>query len=110
MASLMWKDGTRRGIVYVEGREAAEKVLAVAKRPVVNRHAKEAALPKSIGKDTKGPKRVTRAASARQPAPAESFLEGTMAVYVDRRGRPFAWQIPFDIADWDQVTAAVGAG
>ena len=33
--------------------------------------------------------------------------EQAMAVYIDPRGRPFAWQIPFDLARWDTVSAAV---
>jgi len=32
-----------------------------------------------------------------------------MAVYLDRRGKPFAWQIPFPLDAWDRVTALVNA-
>ncbi len=33
-------------------------------------------------------------------------LAGTaMAVYYDRKGRPFAWQFRFDTARWAEVTA-----
>ena len=98
MANRMWKDGTRRGIVYVESREAAEKVMAVAKLKSAGRAAATKSASESPG---------TRRRAAQ--APAEVFLEGAMAVYLDRRGRPFAWQIPFDITDWDRVTALVGA-
>lgn len=38
----------------------------------------------------------------------EAALTGAMAVYLDRRGRPFAWQIPFDMGQWDAVTALIG--
>lgn len=85
MASRVWKDG-RRGIAYVEGREIAEQVIAMAGRraaPVLPRRA---------------------ATSGR----SDAALMGAMAVYSDRRGRPFAWQIPFDIGHWDRVTALVG--
>ena len=85
MASKVWKDGTRRGMAYVEGKETARKVMEVTGRlPVVQ-----------------APRR--RTASANGDAP----MEGAMAVYTDRRGRPFAWQIPFDIRCWDSVTAMV---
>lgn len=82
MASRVWKDGTRRGIAYVEGRETAEKVASAAGRPFE---------------------------AASKNAAQEALLGGAMAVYSDRRGRPFAWQIPFDIAHWEQVTAVVPA-
>lgn len=42
-------------------------------------------------------------------APAEEIaLDGAMAVYSDKRGRPFAWQIPFDIKCWEKVAAVLG--
>ncbi|GAB4463419.1 MAG: hypothetical protein OHK0029_31990 [Armatimonadaceae bacterium] len=69
MATRMWKDGTRRGIVYVEGRESAQRVLEAA------------------GKRS------------------EKLPQEAMAEYRDRKGRPFAWQIAFDIGKWDQVAA-----
>lgn len=40
---------------------------------------------------------------------AGGMPEGAMAVYLDRRGRPFAWQIPFDIGNWERIAALVGA-
>ncbi len=79
--------------MYVEGRDTAEKVMAVA-----GRKQQQAA--------SGSPARRRPAAAAQ--APAETFLEGAMAVYLDRRGRPFAWQIPFDISEWDRVTALIG--
>ena len=84
MASRVWKDGTRRGIAYVEGRETAEKVANAAGRPF------------GLATVRKG-----------IPAPQEALLDGAMAVYSDRRGRPFAWQIPFDMSLWEQVTAVM---
>ncbi len=87
MASRVWKDGTRRGIAYVEGRDVAEKVASAAGRPFV----------------------ATTARNATALEAQEALLGGAMAVYSDRRGRPFAWQIPFDIAHWEQVTAVVPA-
>jgi hypothetical protein len=84
-AFRMWKDGTRRGIVYVEGKENVERLLTV-----VGRRQADAVPPKK-----RGDKRDAE------------LLDGTMAVYSDRRGRPFAWQIPFEIAWWEQVSAAM---
>ena len=90
MASKVWKDGTRRGIAYVEGREVAEQVLLAAGR----------------GSSPAAGKTKRRAAEA----PADERLDGAMAVYLDRRGRPFAWQIPFDIGHWERITALIGVG
>ena len=78
-AVRLWKDGNRRGIAYVEGREMVERVLAVT--------GKALPVPQRPGKDT------------------DAELPGTMAVYRDRRGRAFAWQIPFDIVCWDSVAS-----
>ncbi len=39
---------------------------------------------------------------------AGGLPEGAMAVYLDRRGRPFAWQIPFDIGHWERIAALLG--
>jgi hypothetical protein len=82
MTNRIWKDGTRRGIAYVEGREAAERVMAIA------------------GRGTPG-------GANRRAADMEASLGGAMAVYADRKGRPFAWQIPFDIGQWDRIAALV---
>ena len=42
-------------------------------------------------------------------APAEEIaLDGAMAVYSDKRGKPFAWQIPFDIGYWEKVAEELG--
>lgn len=83
MASRIWKDGARRGIVYVEGREAAERVMQAA----------------GVADDF-GPGRKIASGET------EAHLRGAMAVYSDKRGRPFAWQIPFDLGRWEQVTQA----
>ncbi|MES2461317.1 MAG: hypothetical protein V4671_12105, partial [Armatimonadota bacterium] len=41
--------------------------------------------------------------------PAEEIaLDGAMAVYSDKRGKPFAWQIPFDIGYWEKVAEELG--
>ena len=96
--SRMWKDGTRRGIVYVEERVAAEKVIAALRPATV-------ATPPQAGRSA--PRRRT---AALVPSPAEQELGGpAMAVYLDRRGKPFAWQIPFPLDAWDRVTALVNA-
>lgn len=87
MASRVWKDGTRRGIAYVEGQETARKVMEAT-----GRGARTA------------PRRRGAAGNVE-----EAKLEGAMAVYSDRRGRPFAWQIPFDIGQWERVSAMIGA-
>ena len=78
-AVRLWRDGNRRGIAYVEGREMAERVLAAT--------GKALAPQVRPGKDN------------------DAELPGTMAVYRDRRGRAFAWQIPFDIVCWDSVAS-----
>lgn len=38
---------------------------------------------------------------------AAKLPDMAMAVYKDRRGRTFAWQIPFDLSQWDTVSARV---
>ena len=78
MASRIWKDGTRRGIAYIEGKEQADQVLT------------------AIGRAVQG--------GARTKA-GEDALGAAMAVYADSKGRPFAWQVPFDIARWDELNA-----
>lgn len=80
-AVRLWKDGNRRGIAYVEGREMVERVLEAT--------GKALPIPLRPGKDT------------------DAELPGTMAVYRDRRGRAFAWQIPFDIVCWDRVASLI---
>ena len=90
MANRVWKDGTRRGIAYVEGRAVAERIMVLVGR----RRENTAAAPIR--------RRLTPSVSQ-----DEAALEGAMAVYSDRRGRPFAWQIPFEIGKWDQVAAVV---
>ena len=83
MASRIWKDGTRRGIAYVEGRDAAERVMEITGRRSLS------AVP---------PKRTAA-------NDVEAALTGAMAVYADKRGKPFAWQIPFDLKCWEAVSA-----
>jgi hypothetical protein len=82
----VWKDSTRRGMAYVEGKENAERLLTVLGRPL-----EEAT--KKRGDKTEVP----------------GLYAGVMAVYSDKRGRPFAWQIPFEIACWDRITALVAS-
>ncbi len=79
MASRIWKDGTRRGIAYIEGKEQADRIL-----PAVGR---------AVGEF-----------SPRRPD-LENAMGTAMAVYTDSKGRPFAWQFPFDIARWDEMNA-----
>lgn len=31
------------------------------------------------------------------------LARSAMAVYYDRKGKPFAWQVRFDVARWDEV-------
>jgi hypothetical protein len=73
MASKVWKLNGRRGIAYVEGKEKAERVLALC------------------SSDT-----------------TVKLPDVAMAEYRDKRGRAFAWQIPFDLGRWDAVSAALG--
>ena len=100
MASRYWKDGTRRGIAYVEGREAAERVMEAAGR----RATPPAKAAPSVRVHRRGP------ATVRRPeCPAEAQLAGAMAIYLDKRGKPFAWQIPFDIKRIDAVAAILAS-
>ncbi|MBC8137611.1 MAG: hypothetical protein H8F28_17145 [Fibrella sp.] len=73
MASKVWKLNGRRGIAYVEGKETAERVMALCGNMV------ERKLP-----------------------------EAAMAEYRDKKGRAFAWQIPFDLSRWDIISEALG--
>lgn len=82
MESVVWKVTSRRGVAFVVGREAAERVLAAVGRAVVV-----------------GGKKVRD---------ADRPLLGAMAVYLDRKGKPFAWLVPFDWADCERVSAAAG--
>jgi hypothetical protein len=81
MASRMWKLGTRRAMAYVEGEEIARKVW------------------EATGRET--PPQAPR----RRVKGLEAQLRDAMAVYIDGKGRPFAWQIPFDARCWDAVEA-----
>jgi len=83
VTNRVWRDGTRRGIAYVEGREAAEQVMEIAGR---------------VAPPTGG---------HRRGVDVEAQMGGAMAVYSDQKGRPFAWQIPFDIGFWDRIAALV---
>ena len=94
MASRVWKDGKRRGIAYVEGREAAERIMTIAGRRRLLLAAESGTVP------------ARRRISA--PPAEEVALDGAMAVYCDKRGRPFAWQIPFDIGYWEKVAEELG--
>lgn len=94
MASRVWKDGKRRGIAYVEGREAAERIMTIAGRRRLLEAATNGTLP-------------TRRRIPASP-PEEIALDGAMAVYSDKRGKPFAWQIPFDIGYWEKVAEELG--
>ena len=89
MAARMWKDGARRGIAYVENVEIAERVMALCGE-------RGAANPFILAGRNGGKKPV--------------LPPGAMAVYADKKGKPFAWQITFPLRDWEAVTALVGAG
>jgi len=110
MGNRVWKDGTRRAIAYVEDKEAAEKVMTMTGR---RREAGSPAI--APGVPVRRPRAAACAAglpasrSVAEQAKADAVMEGAMAVYSDRRGKPFAWQIPFDAAHWEAVTAAIGA-
>ena len=78
MAHYIWKDGMKRGMVYVEGWEMAAKVLTMTGR---------------------------FAELTRKTQLSDETLSGAMAVYADAKGRPFAWQIPFPVAEWERVEA-----
>lgn len=123
MNSRMWKDGTRRGIVYVEERAAAEQVMALHCGGSGDNAAHVAEPADVLAAGRRAPRRrdtgaavvAVPAAKAARPAkpgalaPAEAELSGpAMAVYLDRKGKPFAWQIPFALDDWDRVSVLVG--
>lgn len=86
MAARVWKDGTRRGIAYVENRETAERVMALLYPGQPLLYA------------------GTRASAAKTPL----LPPGTMAVYSDKKGKPFAWQIAFTLSHWDTVSSLLG--
>lgn len=80
MEIVVWKVTSRRGVAYVEGRDAAERVLA------------------AVGREPGGVKAKAW----------DKSLLGAMAVYLDRKGKPFAWLVPFDWVDCERVSAAAG--
>ena len=81
MAHRVWKVGTRRGIAYVEGREMAEQIASLTGR----------VLPPPITV------RKTNADAG-----------SVMAIYTDRKGKAFAYQIVFDLSNWDKITSMLG--
>ncbi|MGC4045265.1 MAG: hypothetical protein QM758_15850 [Armatimonas sp.] len=87
MTSCVWKIGTKRAMVYVEGKETAQRVLEAA----------GTAPPESASPTTRRPRLVG----------VEAYLQGAMAVYLDRKGKPFAWQILFDASRLPAVEAAL---
>ena len=36
------------------------------------------------------------------------LAKAAMAVYYDRKGKAFAWQVRFDAARWDEIVARLG--
>ncbi len=84
MMSCVWRIGTRRAMVYVEGKESAQRVLEAA-----------------------GSATATAAPRRRQLVGPEAHLVGAMAVYLDRKGKPFAWQILFDATRLPEVQAVL---
>lgn len=86
MTSSVWKVGTRRAMVYVEGKESAQRVLEAAGTPLPDLMS----IPRST-----------------RPVGIEAQLLGAMAVYLDRKGKPFAWQILFDASRLPAVEAAL---
>ena len=106
MAGKVWKDGARRGIAYVEDREAAEKVMALAAARGKGKATTATPLPPPPVPQ----QQQQRRRQAKPASPQEALLvsSGAMAVYCDRKGRPFAYQIPFDLACWEQVAKVVG--
>ena len=80
MNARLWKIGTRRAMAYVEGRENRDLLLTAAGKPL---------------------EPIKRGASL------EAELAGAVAVYTDRKGKPFAWLIAFDAGRWDEVSALV---
>ena len=106
--SRMWKDSARRGIVYVEEREAAEKVMALQSSAPTAAPASHA--PQQRRRTASLAGRASGGGVPVSPAEAELKSRAAMAVYLDRKGKPFAWQIPFAMEHWDRVTALVNLG
>ena len=94
-AGLVWKEGTRRAIAYVEGRENAEQVLVITGRAGAAAAAEPA--------PAVAPKKRARPGAE----PEVGLSRAAMAVYTDRRGKPFAWQIPFEIGHFERVAALI---
>jgi len=94
-AGLVWKEGTRRAIAYVEGRENAEQVLVITGRAGAAGAAEPA--------PAVAPKKRARPGAE----PEVGLSRAAMAVYTDRRGKPFAWQIPFEIGHFERVAALI---
>ena len=98
MAARCWKDGARQGIAYVENAEIAERVMALRANGMGNSAAAaQAAAPRKSG---------VAGTNAKKP----HLPPGAMAVYADKKGKPFAWQIAFALRDWETVTALLGVG
>lgn len=97
MGARLWKVGVRRGMAYVEGKVEAERVLCAAGLETLT-----LAVPVSSAHVAKG---TVGVAGKRKH---EELLPGAMAVYSDRKGRAFAWQICFDLRDWEAVANAAG--
>jgi|GEM_PF-2248457 len=104
MAGVVWKVGTRRAIAYVEGRAAAERVLALTGRGAAT--APDDAAAAAGGPPNRAKNRRAERDRAREQE-KDGGLPGAMAVYTDRRGRPFAWQIPFDVGHFETVARVV---
>lgn len=81
-------------MAYAEGRELAERILSASG---------QAGTVEEAAGQAEGKRRAAN-------APTDNLLPGTMAVYLDRRGKPFAWQIAFDVSYWDTVAAMVNGG
>jgi hypothetical protein len=108
MGNRVWKDGARRGVAYVEGREMAEWVMALTgRRRVAVQDRDTASATARRGAAARKAATVVPGGPSPEQAKRDAAMEGAMAVYSDRKGRPFAWQIPFDLGQWDVVTAAI---
>lgn len=79
--------------------EKAERVRAEAALPV----ASGGALWKMSGKNGVAFVRDAALAGELLGIEPKKLASAAMAVYHDKKGRPFAWQVRFDSARWDEI-------
>ncbi len=107
-APLPLRDGTGVGSVTVKAAKSAEKARAGEKKTravpePMQTAAAGGAVWKMSGKN--GVAYVKDAALAGEllAVDAKKLATAAMAVYYDKRGKPFAWQVRFDAERWEEI-------